>query len=113
MAELDQATGRSVAQPNGRQNVTCTVTSSNQNKSVAGGDASSDDMYEFGVHVHMKDVKQIPITTKQFWSGFDDYLSIQKVLGLHENTQRVPGTPENGVGAQIFFDYLGGKTYER
>lgn len=91
----------------------CTATSPRPVGRVRRAQNSQETLYDFGVHVHMKDVKQIPITVEQFWSGFDDYLSIQKVLGLHDNTERVPGTPDNGAGAQIVFDYLGGKTYER
>lgn len=86
---------------------------SNENTNGADDCAESDDPYAFGAHVRMKDVKEIPISIEKFWSGFDDFLELQKILNHHDNTERVPDTPENDVGAQIVFDYLGGKTYER
>lgn len=105
-----------MAQDNADANSTTNVpvcTEMDQDNNVAGDSSTLDDIYSFGTHVLLKDVKQIPITVEKFWSGFDDYMELQKNLNHHENTERVPGTPENGVGAQIVFDFLGGKTYER
>ncbi|MEP0883267.1 SRPBCC family protein [Trichocoleus sp. ST-U3] len=75
---------------------------------------STDDL-EFGKHVSRTNVQKIPISVNQFWSGFDDYLSLQKVLGAHENTELETGDgkPENGVGAIIRFEFGGGITRER
>ncbi|MFE1744566.1 lipoxygenase family protein [Coleofasciculus sp. H7-2] len=75
---------------------------------------STDDL-EFGKRVSRTNVQKIPISVNQFWSGFDDYLSLQKVLGAHENTKLETdnGKPQNGVGAIIRFDFMGGITRER
>ncbi|MBD1902797.1 SRPBCC family protein [Trichocoleus sp. DQ-A3] len=75
---------------------------------------STDDL-EFGKHVSRTSVQKIPLSVNQFWSGFDDYLSLQKVLGAHENTELETdnGKPQNGVGAIIRFEFGGGITRER
>lgn len=75
---------------------------------------STDDL-EFGKRVSRTNVQKIPLSVNQFWSGFDDYLSLQKVLGAHENTELETGDgkPENGVGAIIRFDFMGGITREQ
>jgi hypothetical protein len=55
--------------------------------------------------VLVQDVMQLPISVERFWSAFDDYYEIQRFVSVHKNTRREPGAPENGVGAQVSFDF--------
>ena len=68
-------------------------------------------MYKYGEHVVMIDRRPLAISVAKFWSAFDDYLSLQKDLALHEDTRLEPG-PANGPGATISFAYRGSRTYE-
>lgn len=69
---------------------------------------------EYGRLVSQSHEQIIPITVEEFWTGFDDYLILQKALGGHENTELLTGggRPHNGVGAEVIFDFGGGQTRE-
>lgn len=72
------------------------------------------DRYAFGAHVKLRWPGRTSLTPAQWWSGFDDYLSLQKVLANHTNTRLETGAgqPANGIGATIAFDFMGGVTRE-
>jgi arachidonate 15-lipoxygenase len=55
-----------------------------------------------------------PLSPKQFWSAFDDYLTVQQALSGHPDVvlETDNGKPANGVGATIRFDYKGMLTRE-
>jgi len=80
-------------------------------RQVVRATAAQEDILAFGHHITAVDRMKLPISIDRFWSGFDDFLELQKGLSLHENTRLEPG-PKNGVGAVISFDFLGGRTYE-
>jgi arachidonate 5-lipoxygenase len=73
---------------------------------------NSPDHLEFGKRLSRTNVQTVPLSVDQFWSAFDDYLSLQKVLGGHQDTELEPG-PENDVGAIIRFEFMGSITRER
>lgn len=55
-----------------------------------------------------------PLSPKQFWSAFDDYLTVQQSLSSHPDVvlETDNGKPANGVGATIQFEYKGMLTRE-
>ena len=59
-------------------------------------------------------VQEIPLSVEEFWSGFDDYLALQKAFSGHDETHLLlgGGRPKNGVGAEISFSYRGAVTRE-
>lgn len=72
------------------------------------------DPYAFGARVKRQFPDRTPLSARQWWSGFDDYFAMQKVLGKHDDTvlESGPGKPPNGIGATIAFAYMGGVTRE-
>jgi len=56
------------------------------------------------VTVH-RATERLPIEISKVWSIFDDFFEFERSMPSHFNTRRVPNTPENGVGAEIAFDY--------
>lgn len=76
--------------------------------------AATEDKYAFGAHVILRWPGRTTLSAAQWWSGFDDYLSLQRVLANHEDTrlETGPGKPANGIGATIAFEFMGGTTRE-
>ncbi|BAJ02411.1 SRPBCC family protein [Shewanella violacea] len=69
---------------------------------------------EYGRLISQSHELDIPLTVAEFWSGFDDYLTLQKALGGHEDTKLLTGggRPNNGVNAEVAFSFAGGETRE-
>ncbi len=69
---------------------------------------------EAGAFVTQSVTQDIPISVGRFWSAFDEYLPLQAVLGGHRDVKLVTGAgrPNNGVGAEIEFDFEGSATRE-
>lgn len=53
-----------------------------------------------------------PLSPKQFWSAFDDYLTVQQALSGHPDVKLETDKPANGVGATIYFEYRDSVTRE-
>lgn len=70
-----------------------------------------EELYGYGERVVLLDQRWTPLPASLLWSGFDDYLTIQKGLTYHEDTILEPG-PRNGPGAHISFANFGSRTYE-
>jgi hypothetical protein len=73
---------------------------------------TSTDKYAFGAHVILRWPGRTSLSAAQWWSGFDDYLALQCVLANHTDTKLVAGSPPNGIGATIAFEFMGGTTRE-
>ena len=69
---------------------------------------------EYGRLISQSHGQELPLTVAEFWSGFDDYLALQKALGGHEDTKLLTGggRPNNGVNAEVAFAFAGGETRE-
>lgn len=62
---------------------------------------------EEGAFISHSVIQDIPLSVDEFWSGFDDYLSLQKSFEAHDDTHLVLGSgrPSNGPGAEIAFTF--------
>lgn len=69
---------------------------------------------EPGALIALSVTQDIPLSVEQFWSAFDDYLALQRIIGGHDDTVLLTGggRPHNGVGAEVAFEYGGGITRE-
>jgi hypothetical protein len=74
--------------------------------------SSVGDPFAFGAVITREFPDRTPLSARQWWSGFDDYFAMQKVLGKHDDTTLDPSKPQNGIGATISFAYMGGQTRE-
>ena len=75
-------------------------------------DTKQIDQGAFGARLQMSWAGRTTLSAPHWWSGFDDYLALQKILANHDNTVIEPGRPANGIGATIAFDFMGGVTRE-
>jgi hypothetical protein len=66
----------------------------------------------YGARVQMSWPGRTTLSARQWWSGFDDYLALQRVLADHEDTVLERGRPANGLGATIAFEFMGGTMRE-
>ncbi len=73
---------------------------------------ATDDKYAFGAHVVLRWPGRTTLSAPQWWSGFDDYLALQRILANHDDTRLDPSKPANGIGATITFAFMGGTTGE-
>lgn len=67
-----------------------------------------------GKRLSRTSINPTSLSAKQFWSAFDDYLTLQQALSGHPDTtlETDNGKPANGVGATIRFEYKGSITRE-